>query len=159
MKFYDLHFKDTEGREHSMQEYAGKVVLIVNTATRCGLAGQFTELEALHQKYKDQGLVVIGFPSDQFKHQESETNETMVNVCKINFGVTFLLAEKCDMNGPTTHPVFAYLKKARWSLWGNRIKWNFTKFIIDKQGAVIKRAAPTVSPLTLTATIEAALTQ
>jgi len=93
-----------------MSEFRGKVVLIVNTATKCGLAGQFKELEELHQTYKDKGLVVIGFPSDQFK-QEPETNETMVKACLINFGVTFLISEKINVNGKDTHPLFVYLKK------------------------------------------------
>jgi glutathione peroxidase len=129
-----------------MSEFRGKVVLIVNTATKCGLAGQFKELEELHQKYKDKGLVVIGFPSDQFK-QEPETNETMVKACLINFGVTFLISEKIYVNGKDTHSLFVYLKKELpGSILGNSIKWNFTKFLVSKEGVPFKRYSPTIKP-------------
>jgi len=127
----------------------------VNTATKCGLAGQFAELEALHQGYKDKGLVVIGFPCDQFMGQEPESNETMVNVCQVNFGVTFLLTEKIDVNGKNTHPVFEYLKKHSRSTLGKEIKWNFTKFVVSKDGKTIKRFSPTTAPPSLRPTIEA----
>ena len=118
---YDLSFRDTTGTEHSLADYRGKVLLLVNTATRCGFAPQFEDLEALHQDYKDKGLVVIGFPCNQFLSQEPETNETVVNVCKINFGVTFLLSEKIEVNGAHTHPVFAYLKDHSASMLGKDI--------------------------------------
>jgi glutathione peroxidase len=130
-----------------MSEYRGKVVLIVNTATKCGLAGQFTALETLHQKYQDKGLVVIGFPCDQFMGQEPETNETMVKVCMINFGVSFLLSEKIDVNGENTHPVFAFLKKELpGGILGAAIKWNFTKFLITREGIPFKRYSPITKP-------------
>lgn len=143
---YDLTFKDTTGREVSLKEFSGKVLLLVNTATKCGLAPQFKDLEALHRQYKQQGLVVIGFPCDQFAGQEPETNETMVQVCQKNFGVTFLLSEKIDVNGPQTHPIFAYLKTHSKSTLGKEIKWNFTKFLVSQDGATIQRFAPTTSP-------------
>ncbi len=146
MAFYDITFRDSFGSTVSMSEFRGKVVLIVNTATKCGLAGQFKELEELHQKYKDKGLVVIGFPSDQFK-QEPETNETMVKACLINFGVTFLISEKIMVNGKDTHPLFVYLKKELpGGILGSTIKWNFTKFLVSKEGVPFKRYSPTTKP-------------
>lgn len=151
--FYDLAFKDTTGKEISLGEYRGKVLLLVNTATKCGLAPQFTELEVLHQTYKDKGLVVIGFPSNQFA-QEPEANETVVEACQVNFGVTFLLSEKIDVNGPNTHPVFVYLKQNSKSMLGKDIKWNFTKFLVSRDGETIKRFAPTTKPEALRTTIE-----
>jgi len=147
MTFYDITFRDSFGSTVSMSEFRGKVVLIVNTATKCGLAGQFKELEELHQKYKDKGLVVIGFPSDQFK-QEPETNETMVKACLINFGVTFLISEKIYVNGKDTHPLFVYLKKELpGGILGSGIKWNFTKFLVSKDGVPFKRYSPTTKPV------------
>lgn len=144
--FYQLTAKTPSGKEVSMEEFKGKVILIVNTATKCGLAPQFEGLEKLHQQYKDKGLVVLGFPCNQFLSQEPETNETMVESCQVNFGVTFQLFEKCDVNGPNTHPVFKYLKKKLGGWFGSKIKWNFTKFLIDKNGLPVKRYAPTVKP-------------
>lgn len=148
MSIYDFSIKSSDAKDITFSDYKDKVVLIVNTATKCGLAPQFEELEALHQKYKDKGLVVIGFPCDQFMGQEPETNEKMAGVCLLNFGVTFLLTEKIDVNGVGTHPLFVYLKKKlRGGFFGSSIKWNFTKFLIDKEGVPYKRYAPTVKPL------------
>jgi len=144
--FYDLTFNDSFGSTIKMSDFKDKVVLIVNTATKCGLAGQFRELEELHQKYEDKGLVIIGFPSNQFE-QEPESNETMVKACLINFGVTFLISEKIDVNGKNTHPVFAYLKKELPGTLDSRIKWNFTKFLVTSEGKPFKRYAPTEKPL------------
>lgn len=143
---YDFSFKDPAGTEISLDQFKGKLLLLVNTATKCGLAPQFTELEALHTEYKDSGLVVIGFPCDQFAGQEPETNETMVGVCQINFGVTFQLSEKINVNGAQTHPIFAYLKKHSSALLGKDIKWNFTKFLVSPDGQKITRYAPTTTP-------------
>ena len=145
-EFYKLEAKTPAGKTLPMKDYEGKPVLIVNTATQCGLTPQFEGLEALHQKYKERGLVVLGFPCDQFNHQEPETNETMEEVCRINHGVTFQLTEKVEVNGKKEHPVFAYLKKKKGGWFGNAIKWNFTKFLIDKNGKPVKRYAPTVKP-------------
>lgn len=144
--FYQLKVKTPSGQEISMTEFKGKVILIVNTATKCGLAPQFEGLEKLHQEYKDKGLVVLGFPCNQFLSQEPETNDTMVESCQVNFGVTFQLLEKCDVNGPDTHPVFKYLKKKLGGWFGSKIKWNFTKFLVDRNGYPVKRYAPTVKP-------------
>lgn len=155
MSIYNFSLKSSEGEAINFSDYQGKVLLLVNTATKCGLAPQFEELEALHKKYKDKGLVVIGFPCDQFMGQEPESNETMAGVCQINFGVTFALSEKIDVNGSNTHPLFVYLKKELPGGWfGSRIKWNFTKFIIDKNGVPFKRYAPTVKPFSIEGDIE-----
>jgi glutathione peroxidase len=144
--FFDLSAKTPTGETVEMSHYKGKVVLVVNTATKCGLAPQFDGLEKLHQQYKDKGFVLLGFPSNQFLNQEPETNETVVESCRINHGVTFQLFEKIMVNGPKTHPVFKYLKSELGGLFGNRIKWNFTKFLIDKNGKPLKRFAPTTKP-------------
>ena len=158
MNFYDLTFTDTTGKTFSMSEYSGITILIVNTATKCGLAPQFEQLEELYQKYKDQNFTIIGFPCDQFLHQEPETNGSMVSICKINFGVTFLLTEKIDVNGKNTHPVFAYLKKELpGGLLGKGIKWNFTKFLITSEGKPYKRYAPTTKPMKIEKDIVALL--
>lgn len=155
---HKLSFKDTTGREISLGKFKDKVILIVNTATKCGLAPQFEGLEQLHQDYKDKGLVVIGFPCDQFAGQEPETNETMVRVCQLNFGVTFQLSEKIHVNGPNTHPIFKYLKDHSKSAIGKEIKWNFTKFLVSRDGRTIKRFAPTTEPEAMRQSIEKLLT-
>ncbi|GAA0195080.1 glutathione peroxidase [Fulvivirga kasyanovii] len=146
MNFYDLNVKTPQGKTIEMSNLKGKAVLIVNTATKCGLAPQFDGLEALHQQYKDQGLVVLGFPCNQFRDQEPETNDTVEESCRINFGVTFQLTEKVDVNGENTHPVFAYLKKQLGGLFGSGIKWNFTKFLVTPEGKPYKRYSPTTKP-------------
>lgn len=148
-----LKLKSLNGQDISLAEFEEKVLLLVNTATKCGLAPQFKELEQLHQDYKDKGLVVIGFPSDTFA-QEPEENESMAGVCELNFGVTFLLSEKVDVNGPNTHPIFKYLKEHSNSSLGKDIKWNFTKFLVSRDGTTIKRYAPTTKPSALRADIE-----
>lgn len=144
--FYQLTAKTPAGDTIPFSDFKGKTVLIVNTATKCGLAPQFKGLEELHQKYKDKGLVILGFPCNQFLSQEPETNDSMVESCEINFGVIFQLTEKCDVNGTNTHPVFKFLKKKLGGWFGSKIKWNFTKFLIDKNGNPVKRYAPTVKP-------------
>lgn len=152
--FYDLQVRTPQGREIPMAELKGKAVMIVNTATRCGLAPQFRALESLHQKFKDQGLVIIGFPCNQFQNQEPESNETMEQSCEINFGVTFQLTEKIMVNGKNTHPVFRYLKDQLPGNLGKRIKWNFTKFLISPDGTPYKRYAPTIRPESMEKDIE-----
>lgn len=145
-EFYNLSVHTPAGQQLQMNAFEEKVVLIVNTATKCGLTPQFEGLEALHQKYKDKGLVIIGFPCDQFANQEPETNETMEEVCRINHGVSFQLTEKVEVNGKGEHPIFTYLKNKQTGFFGKKIKWNFTKFLIDRKGVPIKRYAPTVLP-------------
>lgn len=144
--FYEFNIHTPKGELIEMSSYKGKVVLVVNTATKCGLAPQFDGLEQLHEKYKDKGLVVLGFPCDQFLNQEPETNETVVEACRINHGVTFQLFEKIDVNGKNTHPIFTYLKSELGGFLGSTIKWNFTKFLINKDGKPVKRYSPTTVP-------------
>lgn len=146
MSFYDFQINTSQGKQLSFSDYKGKVVLIVNTATKCGLTPQFTGLEALHQQYKDNGLVVLGFPCDQFLKQEPLSNEEMAASCLLNHGVTFQLTEKIYVNGSATHPIYKWLKSKQKGLFGKRISWNFTKFLIDKQGNVVKRFSPSTKP-------------
>lgn len=146
MNFYDLKVNTPQGSELNMSDFKGKTVLIVNTATQCGLTPQFEGLEALHQTYKDKGLVVLGFPCNQFKGQEPVTNDDMVNACQINHGVTFQLTEKVDVNGKDTTEVFKYLKSNLGGFLGSKIKWNFTKFLISPEGKPLKRYAPITKP-------------
>lgn len=156
-QFYQLEAKTPQGKNIPFSDFKGKVVLIVNTATKCGLAPQFEGLEALHQQYRDKGLVILGFPCDQFAGQEPETNETVEEVCKLNYGVTFQLTEKCDVNGQHTHPVFKYLKSKLGGFLISRIKWNFSKFLVDRNGKPYKRYAPTKQPANLKQDIAALL--
>ncbi len=145
MSFYDLSINTPAGQPLNMSDYKNKAVLIVNTATKCGLAPQFDALEKLHQNYRDD-LVVLGFPCDQFANQEPETNDTVVEACRINHGVTFQLTEKIDVNGENTHPIFEYLKDELGGLLGKKVKWNFTKFLVAPDGKPFKRYAPTTTP-------------
>ena len=151
---YDILVKKTNGEEISMSQYAGKVLLIVNTATKCGLAPQFKALEELYQTYSHDDFMVLGFPCDQFAGQEPETDETMESVCKLNFWVTFPLFAKFEVNGVNTHSLYKFLKSEKWWILGDELKWNFTKFLIDREWNVIERYAPTVSPLSIQGDIE-----
>tara|TARA_B110000908_G_C10177300_1_gene413853 strand:+ start:637 stop:1113 length:477 start_codon:yes stop_codon:yes gene_type:complete len=146
MNFYDFSINTAQGKELKMADFKGKTVLIVNTATQCGLTPQFTGLEELHQSYKDNGLIVLGFPCNQFGGQEPLNNEEMTDACQINHGVSFQLTEKIDVNGKDTHAVFKFLKDELGGLLGKKIKWNFTKFLISAEGKPIKRYAPTTIP-------------
>ena len=154
MNIYDFTVEAPGNKKVSLSEYRGKVILIVNTATKCGLAPQFDGLEALHQKYSEQGLVVLGFPCNQFANQEPVSDEEMSSVCKLNFGVTFPLFSKIDVNGPEESPLYTYLKSEKGGLLGSAIKWNFTKFLIGRDGNVVERYAPTTEPKSLIADIE-----
>ena len=154
MRFYDLEIKTPKGSVIKMSDYKGKTVLIVNTATKCGFTPQFEELEELHQKYKSNGLVVLGFPCNQFANQEPETNDTIEEVCRINHGVTFQLTEKIDVNGKNTHPIFKLLKNALPGTFGKSIKWNFAKFLIAPDGTPYKRYAPITKPLSIEGDIQ-----
>lgn len=144
--FYELSFTSNKGENISMTQFAGKAVLIVNTASKCGLTPQYEGLQQLHQKYKDKGLVVIGFPCDQFAHQEPGNDSEIAEFCSLNYGVDFTLSSKIDVNGSNAHPVFKFLKKNSGSFFGSAIKWNFTKFLISPDGKKVKRYAPTVLP-------------
>ena len=146
MSIYNFNYTTPSGKDVSMSTLKGKTILIVNTATKCGLTPQFDGLEKLHQTYKDKNLVVIGFPCNQFKNQEPETNNTIEEACRINHGVTFQLTKKVDVNGEHTDPVFKYLKNELGGFLGKKIKWNFTKFLISPDGIPYKRYAPTTAP-------------
>lgn len=147
MSFYDFSAKDINGKEIEMSNYKGKVVLVVNTASKCGLTPQFKELEELYKIYKDKGLEILGFPCNQFANQDSGSNEEIQNFCQLNYGVTFTMFEKIDVNGNNAHPLYKYLKEQSKGLMGKEIKWNFTKFLIDTEGNVVDRYAPIVKPL------------
>lgn len=153
MGFYDLRATSIDGDEVRFDDYKGKVVLVVNTASKCGLTPQYKGLEALHEKYEDKGLVILGFPCDQFANQEPGDADAIKGFCELNYGVTFPLFEKIDVNGPNTHPVFQYLKDQKGGLLSSKIKWNFTKFLVDKEGNVVKRFAPTKEPASIEADI------
>lgn len=142
MSFYDLSVNNPAGDVIKLSDFKGKAVMVVNTATKCGLTPQFYGLEALHQTYKDQGLVILGFPCNQFLSQSPESNEEVVEACRINHGVTFPLTEKIDVNGADAHPVFVYLKQELGGMLGSTIKWNFTKFLIAPDGKPYKRFSP-----------------
>lgn len=159
MKIYDYTIKQGNGQEISMDTYTGEVLLLVNTATKCGLAPQFKELETLHQRYQAEGLRVLGFPCSQFANQEAADNEAIQSTCQLNFGVTFPIMAKIDVNGKNAEPLFQFLKQETKSLLGKELKWNFTKFLVDRQGKVIKRYAPTVSPLKIEQDIKRLLAQ
>lgn len=146
MSFYDLSVNTPQGKEVKMADFKGQPILIVNTATKCGLTPQFDGLEKLHQTYKEAGLVTLGFPCNQFMGQEPETNETVEDVCRISHGVTFQLTEKVDVNGKNTHPIFKLLKSKKGGFLSSKVKWNFTKFLVTKEGEVYKRYSPTTKP-------------
>lgn len=154
MRFYDFKANKMNGQEVSMSDYKGKVVLVVNTASKCGLTPQFEGLEALYKEYKNQGLDILGFPCNQFANQEKGSNEEIHEFCQLNYGVSFTMFEKIDVNGNNAHPLYKYLKNEVKGLLGKEIKWNFTKFLIDSEGNVVKRYAPTVEPLKIKYDIE-----
>ena len=173
---FDFKATGNKGQEVDFKQYEGKVLLIVNTASKCGFTPQYDGLEALYQKYQDKGLVIIGFPCDQFAHQEPGTDEEIAEFCRINHGVTFPLMKKVDVNGPAEDPVFTYLKsvapaeeykglKAKATqkmLKGisksvekdSDVLWNFTKFLVSRDGSVVKRFAPTAEPASFEKDIE-----
>lgn len=147
MTVYDYEVTTIAGERQTLEDYRGKVLLIVNTATKCGFAPQFNGLESLYQRYREQGFVVLGFPSGQFMNQELAENADIAEACRINHGVTFPLYAKIDVNGSTAHPLFQYLaNEARGALGSRHIKWNFTKFLVDRDGKVIRRFAPADTP-------------
>uniref|UniRef100_UPI00396A3F56 glutathione peroxidase n=1 Tax=Halarcobacter bivalviorum TaxID=663364 RepID=UPI00396A3F56 len=152
--FYDFSAKTLSGQEISMDQYKGKVVLVVNTASKCGLTPQYEGLEELHKKYKDQGLVVLGFPCNQFLNQEPGDEKSISENCLINYGVSFQMFSKIDVNGQNAHPLYKYLKTQVGGIFTDSIKWNFGKFLIDKNGKAIARYAPSTKPQKLTKDIE-----
>ena len=159
MKFYDFKARKMNGQEVSMEAYKGKILFVVNTASKCGLTPQFKELEELYQEYKTKGVEILGFPCNQFAKQDSGSNEEIHEFCQLNYGVSFNMFEKIDVNGNNAHPLYKYLKNEAKGLFGKGIKWNFTKFLIDANGNVIKRYAPTVSPSKIKYDIEKLLSE
>jgi glutathione peroxidase len=156
--FYSMSVTLQDGSQLPLSSLRDKVVLVVNVASRCGFTPQYTGLQRLHEQYRDQGLVVLGFPCNQFGSQEPGTDQEIQQFCELNFGVTFALAGKTEVNGPTTHPVFVWLKKEKPGLLGiQSIKWNFTKFLVGRDGQVLDRYAPTVKPQDIEQDIKDAL--
>ncbi|UVI30798.1 glutathione peroxidase [Paenibacillus spongiae] len=147
MNVHDFSVRTIRGDELSLSDYRGQVLLIVNTATKCGFAPQFKELQQLYEKYKEQGFTVLGFPCNQFREQEPGTNSQVEQSCQLNFGVGFPLFAKIDVNGKDADPLYVYLKNEASGLLGSKIKWNFTKFLIDRSGNVVKRFSPTTRPM------------
>ena len=144
---YGFTSKGLQGEDISLEQYKGKLLLVVNTASKCGFTPQYSGLEELYQKYKDDGLVVLGFPCNQFGHQEPGSSEEIGEFCQQNYGVTFQMFQKVDVNGDNAAPVFKFLKNEAPGILGTeKIKWNFTKFLVDQQGKVVKRYAPKDTP-------------
>lgn len=181
MGVYEFQVKDIKGNQVALSEYRGKLLLVVNTASKCGFTPQYDGLEKLYQKYKDQGLVILGFPSNQFLQQDPGSNEEIHSFCKVNYGVTFPLFAKIDVRGEHADPLFRFLTEAApfqgfevdkeggrliqkvvgenypENLTGNGVKWNFTKFLVGRDGKVLGRYEPTVTPEELDPVVKAAL--
>jgi glutathione peroxidase len=151
---YDFTAKTLQGRDASLADYRGQVLLIVNTASKCGFTPQYEGLEKLYQELHPKGLTVLGFPCNQFGAQEPGSADEIGQFCQANYGVTFPMFAKIDVNGPNAHPLYTYLKHEKSGLLGGRIKWNFTKFLIDRAGKVIARYAPTKKPKDLQRPVE-----
>lgn len=157
---YAFSAKSLDGEEIQFKQYKGKVLLIVNTASKCGFTPQYTELEQLHEKYADKGLVVLGFPCNQFGQQEPGDSSEIANFCQRNYGVKFQMFSKIDVNRSSEHPLYKFLKeKAPGVLGSEAIKWNFTKFLVDRNGNVVKRYAPSVKPVEISGDIDKQLAQ
>ena len=171
MNIYDFTAKDIDGNLVSLQDYKGKVLIVVNTASKCGFTPQYEDLQKLYDNYKDKGVEILGFPCNQFMDQEPGTNQETKSFCSLNYGVNFPLFEKTDVNGKFAHPLFKYLvsemsnptnkmldamlkdKFPEFAV-GDAVKWNFTKFIIDKEGNVVNRFEPATEPMDMVSTIE-----
>lgn len=159
-KFYELAPKDKTGAPFEFAQLKDKVVVIVNVASKCGFTPQYEELETLYKKYKDDGLVILGFPCNQFGHQEPGSDEEIGSFCKLNYGVTFPILKKIDVNGSGADPVYEYLKSQKSGLLGFKgIKWNFEKFLVDKNGNVVERYSSLTKPASLDETISKLLKQ
>jgi glutathione peroxidase len=147
MNLYKLSVTTIDGRTETLETYRGQALLIVNVASRCGFTGQYAGLEALYRRYRHQGFAVLGFPCDQFGHQEPGSEAEIQSFCSFTYEVTFPLFAKIEVNGSGTHPLYTYLKKAQPGLFGSEaIKWNFTKFLVNREGLVLKRYAPGDTP-------------
>jgi glutathione peroxidase len=155
---YDFSAQTLSGRPRKMSEFKGKVLLVVNTASKCGFTPQYAGLEKLYEKYKDRGLVVLGFPSNQFGDQEPGPDSEIAEFCQVNYGVSFPMFSKIDVNGDGAHPLFKYLTSSKKGMLGSQaIKWNFTKFLVGRDGSVLERYAPTTKPEDIGPDIEKAL--
>jgi len=155
---YSIPVTAQDGRETTLEEHRGKVLLVVNTASKCGFTPQYKGLEGLYEQYRERGLEVLGFPCNQFGQQEPGSDDEIKEFCELNFGVSFPLYSKVDVNGPGAHPLFAELKQRAPGILGTEgIKWNFTKFLVNRDGEVVKRFAPKDKPEALAADIEALL--
>ena len=155
---YDFEALSIDGKPVALKKYQGKALLIVNTASACGFTPQFAGLEKLHESYGQQGLVVLGFPCNQFGSQDAGSNDEIASFCQLNYGVTFQMMQKIEVNGEQAHPLYKWLSSEAPGLLGSKsIKWNFTKFLVGKDGAVRKRYAPTDTPESLTKDVEEAL--
>ncbi|WP_415837368.1 glutathione peroxidase [Staphylococcus arlettae] len=146
MNIYDINVQMPDGSCYTLDKYKGQVMLIVNTASECGFTPQFEDLQALYEEYKDQGFVILGFPCNQFGGQEPGTGEEATQNCKINYGVTFPIHEKIDVKGENQHPLYKFLTEAQNGFFNEKIKWNFTKFLVDREGNVINRFSPQKKP-------------
>lgn len=154
---YDLSFTNNHGKQVNLRDYAGKPVLVVNTASKCGFTPQYDGLQRLHEEFGPQGLVVLGFPCDQFAHQEPGSNDKIEEFCRLNYGVTFPLSEKTLVNGKGTNPVFTFLKGRAKGRLGSRIMWNFTKFLVWPDGSTVRRYPSKADPASLVPDIKEAL--
>ena len=155
---YDFEATDIDGRERKLDEFRGKTMLIVNVASKCGFTPQYTGLEAIYRKLKDKDFVVLGFPCDQFGHQEPGDEKEIKSFCSLQYDVSFPLFAKIQVNGDDTHPLYRYLKhEAKGLLGSEAVKWNFTKFLVDKHGQVVRRYAPTDKPENIESDVLAAL--
>lgn len=158
--FYDFSAVSLQGKQISMEGYRGKVVIVVNTASKCGFTPQYEGLEELFKKYNQQGLEILGFPCNQFGNQEPGSEKEIAEGCLINYGVTFQMFSKIEVNGENAHPLYEYLKKKLPGfVFSRRIKWNFTKFLIDRKGKPVKRFAPSFKPENMAGDIERLLAE
>lgn len=153
----DFTVKDIRGNDYDLKQHEGSVLLIVNTASKCGFTPQFEGLEELWQKYKDRDVVVIGFPCNQFGNQDPGSGEEIQEFCSLNYGVSFPMMEKVDVNGANAAPIFKWLRRQAGGLFGDSVKWNFTKFLVHRDGETVERFAPTTSPEQLHAKIDGLL--
>ncbi len=151
---YDFEANKLNGEKIKLDAFKGKTMVVVNTASKCGLTPQYEGLESMYEKYKDQGLVILGFPCNQFGKQEKGNSDEIQEFCQVNYGVSFPMFEKIEVNGSNAHPIYKYLKSELGGFLGSKIKWNFTKFVIDKNGQPVKRFAPTTAPEKMESYIE-----
>lgn len=154
VSIYDFEVIKPNGDKLSLETYRGRPLIIVNTASKCGFTPQFSGLQSLYEQYQEEGLMILGFPCDQFNNQEFEDIEETTEFCQVNYGVTFPMMAKVDVNGNEANPLFNYLKSAQKGMLSKHIKWNFTKFLVDREGRVVKRYAPQTAPEKLANDVE-----